>query len=204
MAHPNVLAAVGTGTPETTGSPRFLVVPIVLLLRSVTPVGPNTVVMAGVGCGPRLLVNEGTNVRFSFEAIPLGFGTRYQRFAAGITPRPRMARFRLVTSLYRAGLATRRIQKEVSAIAYITSSPSRLGLAQRERERERKRERERERDRARDRFVGEKGRVQSAMRRREGQLIEIMAAARPNCVKRDRPPENELDRKRGVRAQVRF
>lgn len=86
VAHPNALAAVGTGTPETMGLPRFLVVPHVLLLRSLTPVGPDTVVMAGAGRGPRNLVNEGTNDQFSFEAFPSASALAANASQPGLPP----------------------------------------------------------------------------------------------------------------------
>lgn len=70
-AHPNRLAAVGTGQPETTGLPRFLGDPLALLPGSVTPVGPfPVVIIMGSDAAPAISSTKAPDELFSFEANP--------------------------------------------------------------------------------------------------------------------------------------
>ena len=60
-----------------------------------------------VGAAFRLLDDVGSHDESDFGAQSHGLHARYLRFAAGVAPRPRKTRFRLVANLYRTGVATR-------------------------------------------------------------------------------------------------
>jgi hypothetical protein len=70
---------------------------------------------------PRRRDNEDLCVVGHFGARSHGFRTRCLRFAARVAPGPRNTRFRLVASLCRTGLVTRRTPLSVSVIVYMTS-----------------------------------------------------------------------------------
>jgi hypothetical protein len=119
---------------ETTGPPRFLDIPPAPMPRSRTPVESPCQANSDTSMLPSTsMIVSASTFHHTIEAPSRSLGTPCVRFAAPVARTPRNTRFRLVASLCRAGLDTRRDAQKVSEITmrYVISSPlSRLGLAQ--------------------------------------------------------------------------
>ena len=116
---------------ETTGSPRFLENPDVLLPCSLTPAGPTHQAITMRRHGPRSQYVEGSQQLINFGALSHGFGTRCLRFARWVARTGRKTRFWVLAKLSQAGLTTRRVpSKGFNAASYIISPFPKLRLAQ--------------------------------------------------------------------------
>jgi hypothetical protein len=82
-----------------------------------------------VGVAFRLLDDVGSHDKPNFGAQSHGLHAHCLRFAAGVTPRPRKTRFRLVATLTGRGWLPAGFQRKVSSCLYISSSLPRLSLA---------------------------------------------------------------------------
>jgi hypothetical protein len=118
---------------ETTGPPRFLGIPRTRMPPSRTPVESRCLAIRGTAMQPSAVVTTSASTVFStLGALSRGLRTPCVRFAAPVARPPRNTRFRLVASLCRAGLATRRDAAEGFRVhgPCISSPLSRLRLAQ--------------------------------------------------------------------------
>src|SRR6266851_3547775 len=110
---------------ETPGPPRFLEDPPPCMPRSRTPARRWTPGRCGVPVLPSVVSRTSALATQCFEALSRGLHGPCVRFAAWIAPRPRNTRCRLVASLGRAGLVTRRVPpKGFRAMCYIPLPPS--------------------------------------------------------------------------------
>ena len=115
-ADPGAWGFLETGNPgpllddtETTGPPRFLENPHVHMPCSLTPVGLTHLAHDDASARPPYHHTTRAPDEWAFGAQSHGLCTRCLRFAGRITPPPRKTRFRLLATLYRTGLATRRV-----------------------------------------------------------------------------------------------